>query len=48
MKKQEILKAILDLEKTIKQNFWQKGYIQNCKNQISSYTARLAELESNG
>jgi hypothetical protein len=33
------------LENTIKQGFWNKGYIENCKSSIASYKAQIEELK---
>lgn len=41
MTKQEILTNIERLEATIAQNFWNKGYVENCKKTIESYKEML-------
>lgn len=42
MTRQEITTNIQRLETTIKKNFWQKGYVANCKAQIENYKTMLA------
>lgn len=41
MTTQEIKINIEKLEKTIASNFWQKGYVANCKEQIDNYKKML-------
>ena len=41
MNKQEINNNIIRLEKTISLNFWNKGYVANCKHEIEQYKEML-------
>ena len=41
MTTQEIKINITRLEDTIKMNFWNKGYVSNCKDAIESYKLEL-------
>jgi hypothetical protein len=41
MNTQEINTNISRLEKTISLNFWNKGYVANCKNEIEQYKEML-------
>ena len=46
MTTQEIKENITRLESTIKSNSWNKGYIENCKAQLSAYKSQLVKLEN--
>ena len=41
MTNNEIKANIQRLQKTIENNFWNKGYIENCKNNIKTYQDML-------
>lgn len=41
MTNEEIKENIERLEKTIRLNYWNKGYVENCKEQIKTYKILL-------
>ena len=47
MTNSEIKENIKRLKKTISMNVWDKGYVQNCNNQIESYKNQLKQNEKN-
>ena len=34
------------LEVTVKNNFWQKGYVQSCQNTIAAHKSELAKWQA--